>query len=97
MTMRDFVAELAGATPTREELQARYEATKAYCEKAFGVKLTDEDHDRAGSCSSGKSPASGSITAGRRGHRRCSSSRGASGPACRVSNTTGNYRAAYAS
>ncbi|MFE3183817.1 hypothetical protein ACFXKR_23565 [Streptomyces violascens] len=47
MTMRDFVAELAGATPTQEELQARYEATKAYCEKTFGVKLTDEDHDRA--------------------------------------------------
>ncbi|WP_255948994.1 hypothetical protein [Streptomyces odontomachi] len=47
MTMRDLIAELAGATPTKEELQARYEATKAYCETHFGVTFTDEDHDRA--------------------------------------------------
>lgn len=47
MTMRDLLGELAGATPTREELNARYEATKAYCEKTFGVKLTQEDHDQA--------------------------------------------------
>lgn len=47
MTMRDVIAELAGATPTKEELQKRYEETKAYCETHFGVTLTDEDHDRA--------------------------------------------------
>ncbi|OIJ87673.1 hypothetical protein BIV24_24365 [Streptomyces colonosanans] len=46
MTMRDLIAELAGATPTREELLKRYEETKAYCETHFGVTLTDEDHDR---------------------------------------------------
>ncbi|WP_344410534.1 hypothetical protein [Streptomyces viridochromogenes] len=46
MTMRDLIAELAGATPTREELSKRYEAAKAYCETHFGVTLTDEDHDR---------------------------------------------------
>lgn len=46
MTMRDLIAELAGATPTREELRKRYEETKAYCETHFGVILTDEDHDR---------------------------------------------------
>lgn len=47
MTMRDLIAELAGATPTKEELQKRYEEAKAYCETHFGVTLTDEDHDRA--------------------------------------------------
>lgn len=47
MTMRDLLTELAGATPTREELRKRYEETKAYCETHFGVTLTDEDHDRA--------------------------------------------------
>lgn len=48
MTMRDFVAELVGATPTQEELQARYEATKAYCEKHFlGRPLTEEDEKTA--------------------------------------------------
>lgn len=47
MTMRDVIAELTGATPTRAELQKRYEETKAYCETHFGVTLTDEDHDRA--------------------------------------------------
>ena len=46
MTMRDLIAELAGATPTQEELHQRYEETKAYCETHFGVTLTDEDHDR---------------------------------------------------
>ncbi len=46
MTMRDLIAELAGATPTQEELRKRYEETKAYCETHFGVTLTDEDHDR---------------------------------------------------
>ncbi|MGW1866991.1 hypothetical protein ACWCPS_15685 [Streptomyces mauvecolor] len=48
MTMRDFVAELAGATPTQEEMQERYEATKAYVEKHFlGRPYTEED-ERAG-------------------------------------------------
>ncbi|WP_229898401.1 hypothetical protein [Streptomyces finlayi] len=47
MTMRDLLTELAGATPTQEELRKRYEATKAYCETHFGVTLTDEEHDRA--------------------------------------------------
>jgi hypothetical protein len=47
LTMRDLIAELAGATPTRPELQKRYEETKAYCETHFGVTLTDDDHDRA--------------------------------------------------
>jgi hypothetical protein len=47
MTMRDLVAELAEATPTQEELRARFEAAKAYCEEHFGVRLTQEDHDRA--------------------------------------------------
>lgn len=47
MTMRDLIAELAGATPTKAELQKRYEDTRAYCETHFGVTLTDEDHDRA--------------------------------------------------
>ncbi|MBT2392672.1 hypothetical protein J7E87_25370 [Streptomyces sp. ISL-1] len=47
MTMRDLIAELAGATPTKEELRKRYEETRAYCETHFGVTLTDEDHDRA--------------------------------------------------
>ncbi|MBC9729943.1 hypothetical protein H8R17_35950 [Streptomyces sp. TRM68367] len=46
-TMRDLIAELAGLTPTKEELRKRYEETKAYCETHFGVTLTDEDHDRA--------------------------------------------------
>ncbi|MEN8649521.1 hypothetical protein ABCR94_02415 [Streptomyces sp. 21So2-11] len=46
ITMRDLLAELAGATPTQEELRARYEETKAYCEKHFGVTLTQDDHDR---------------------------------------------------
>ncbi|MFD7166515.1 hypothetical protein [Streptomyces violascens] len=48
MTMRDFVAELAGAAPTEEELRARYEKTKAYVEKHFvGRPLTEED-EKAG-------------------------------------------------
>ncbi|MEO3972457.1 hypothetical protein [Streptomyces sp. CAU 1734] len=47
LTMRDLIAELAGATPTKAELERRYRATKAYCETHFGVTLTDEDHDRA--------------------------------------------------
>ncbi|WP_240929906.1 hypothetical protein [Streptomyces coryli] len=47
MTMRDFLAELVGATPTEAELKERYEATKAYCEKHFGVTFTDEDAARA--------------------------------------------------
>lgn len=47
LTMRDLIAELAGATPTKEELRQRYETTKAYCETHFGVSLTDEDHDAA--------------------------------------------------
>ncbi|MFB9387998.1 hypothetical protein ACFPM3_12635 [Streptomyces coeruleoprunus] len=46
MTMRDYLAELVGATPTLEERRKRYEETKAYCETHFGVTLTDEDHDR---------------------------------------------------
>ncbi|WP_233521599.1 hypothetical protein [Streptomyces triticagri] len=44
MTMRDLVAELAGATPTQDELRARYEATKAYVEEHFlGRPYTEED------------------------------------------------------
>ncbi|WP_419996464.1 hypothetical protein [Streptomyces boninensis] len=44
ISMRDLLAELAGATPTEEELQARYEATKAYVEKHFlGRPYTEED------------------------------------------------------
>lgn len=46
MTMRDLIAELAGATPTREELRKRYEETRAYCETHFGVTFTDEESDR---------------------------------------------------
>ncbi|TXS50241.1 hypothetical protein EAO75_10610 [Streptomyces sp. uw30] len=48
MSMRDFVAELAGATPTKEELRKRYEETKAYVEEHFlGRPYTEED-ERAG-------------------------------------------------
>jgi hypothetical protein len=48
MTMRDLVAELAQATPTKEEMQARYEATKAYVEEHFlGGPYTEED-EKAG-------------------------------------------------
>lgn len=46
MTMRDLIAELAGATPTQEELLKRYEETRAYCETHFGVTFTDEESDR---------------------------------------------------
>ncbi|WP_405600288.1 hypothetical protein OG741_21605 [Streptomyces sp. NBC_01410] len=48
ITMRDLVAELAGATPTREELQKQYEETKAYVEEHFlGRPYTAED-EKAG-------------------------------------------------
>ncbi|MFD7442072.1 hypothetical protein [Streptomyces sp. NPDC059909] len=48
MTMRDLVAELAGATPTKAELQRRYEETKAYCEEHFlGGPFTEEDEKAA--------------------------------------------------
>ena len=44
MSMRDLVAELAGATPTKEELRKRYEETKAYVEEHFlGRPYTEED------------------------------------------------------
>jgi predicted transcriptional regulator len=47
-TMRDLVAQLAGATPTKEELQKQYEETKAYVEEHFlGRPYTEED-ERAG-------------------------------------------------
>jgi predicted transcriptional regulator len=48
ITMRDLVAELAGATPTREELRKRYEETRAYVEEHFlGRPYTEED-EKAG-------------------------------------------------
>ncbi|MER8001999.1 hypothetical protein [Streptomyces sp. NPDC095613] len=48
LTMRDLIAELAGATPTQEELRQRYEETKAYVEKHFlGRPYTEED-EKAG-------------------------------------------------
>ncbi|MEB8344029.1 hypothetical protein [Streptomyces endophyticus] len=48
VTMRDLVAELAGATPTKEELRKRYEETRAYVEEHFlGGPYTEED-ERAG-------------------------------------------------
>jgi predicted transcriptional regulator len=47
-TMRDLVAELAGATPTKEELRKRYEETRAYVEEHFlGRPYTEED-EKAG-------------------------------------------------
>lgn len=46
ITMRDLVAELAGATPTKEELRKRYEETKAYVEEHFlGRPYTEEDEE----------------------------------------------------
>ncbi|MGW0907395.1 hypothetical protein [Streptomyces sp. NPDC002853] len=48
MTMRDLVAQLAGATPTKAELRQRYEETKAYVEEHFlGGPYTEED-EKAG-------------------------------------------------
>lgn len=48
MTMRDLLTELAGATPTKEELRKRYEETKAYVEEHFlGRPYTEED-EKAG-------------------------------------------------
>lgn len=48
MTMRDLLTELAGATPTKEELRQRYEETKAYVEEHFlGRPYTEED-EKAG-------------------------------------------------
>jgi predicted transcriptional regulator len=48
ITMRDLVAELAGATPTKEELRERYEETRAYVEEHFlGRPYTEED-EKAG-------------------------------------------------
>jgi hypothetical protein len=48
MSMRDLVAELAGAVPTREELRKRYEETRAYVEEHFlGRRYTEED-EKAG-------------------------------------------------
>ncbi|MGW2562071.1 hypothetical protein ACWCXB_23015 [Streptomyces sp. NPDC001514] len=44
ITMRDLVAQLAGATPTKEELAQRREETKAYVEEHFlGRPYTEED------------------------------------------------------
>ena len=48
MTMRDLIAELAGATPTKEELRKRYEETKAYVEEHFLGRPYTEDDERAG-------------------------------------------------
>ncbi|MFI0978319.1 hypothetical protein ACH4SP_15145 [Streptomyces sp. NPDC021093] len=48
MSMRDLVGQLAGATPTKEEQQQRYEAAKAYVEEHFlGGPYTEED-EKAG-------------------------------------------------
>ncbi|MBA2807878.1 hypothetical protein E0500_010760 [Streptomyces sp. KM273126] len=48
ISMRDLVAQLAGATPTKEELRERYEETKAYVEEHFlGRPYTEED-EKAG-------------------------------------------------
>ncbi|MFJ7996640.1 hypothetical protein ACIQ7D_05675 [Streptomyces sp. NPDC096310] len=48
ITMRDLLAELADATPTKEELAQRYEETKAYVEEHFlGRPYTEED-EKAG-------------------------------------------------
>lgn len=48
ITMRDLVAELAGATPTKEELRKRYEETRAYVEEHFlGRPYTEEDEKAA--------------------------------------------------
>jgi len=48
ISMRDLVAELAGATPTKEELRKRYEETRAYVEEHFlGRPYTEED-EKAG-------------------------------------------------
>ncbi|MEV7870978.1 hypothetical protein AB0P17_33880 [Streptomyces sp. NPDC088124] len=48
ITMRDLLAELAGATPTKEELAQRYEETKAYIEEhLLGRPYTEED-EKAG-------------------------------------------------
>ncbi|GAA2462311.1 hypothetical protein GCM10010273_54550 [Streptomyces lavendulocolor] len=44
ITMRDLVAQLAGATPTKEELAKRREETKAYVEEHFlGGPYTEQD------------------------------------------------------
>lgn len=42
-TIRALVAELAGATPTREELDARYGAATAYLREHLCPTLTDAD------------------------------------------------------
>ncbi|AQU67350.1 hypothetical protein BBN63_14945 [Streptomyces niveus] len=48
LSMRDLLTELAGATPTKEELAARYAETKAYVEEHFlGRPYTEED-EKAG-------------------------------------------------
>lgn len=48
ITMRDLVAELAGATPTKDELRKQYEETRAYVEEHFlGRPYTEED-EKAG-------------------------------------------------
>lgn len=48
LSMRDLLTELAGATPTKEELAARYAETKAYVEEhLLGRPYTDED-EKAG-------------------------------------------------
>ncbi|WP_254711841.1 hypothetical protein [Streptomyces sp. TRM64462] len=44
ITMRELVAQLAGATPTKEELAQRREETKAYIEQHFlDGPYTEED------------------------------------------------------
>lgn len=44
VTIRHLLAELAGATPTRKELQARFEETRRYLEEnVLDKPMTDED------------------------------------------------------
>lgn len=48
ITMRDLLTQLAGATPTKEELAQRREETKAYVEEHFlGRPYTEEDEKAA--------------------------------------------------
>ncbi|MFF7309628.1 hypothetical protein [Streptomyces sp. NPDC008137] len=48
ISMRDLVAELAGATPTKDELRKRYEETKAYVEEHFLDRPYTEEDEKAG-------------------------------------------------
>jgi hypothetical protein len=42
-TIRDLVAELAGATPTREELHVRHAAATAYIREHLCPELSEQD------------------------------------------------------